>query len=146
VISSDLKAHHQFKCIFNNSFHPLEHCQPTHLQQSLTHFQAPQNRLHPMADIMKTPVWFITAASSGFGKSIALEALKRGHKVIATARNSSKLTDLKEAGAEVMDLDVTSDEATIQAVIDKAVAVYGKITHVINAAGYIFEGAVEEST
>jgi len=31
-------------------------------------------------------VWFITATTSGFGQSIAWEAIRRGHKVIATAR------------------------------------------------------------
>ncbi|KAF1847602.1 uncharacterized protein K460DRAFT_402939 [Cucurbitaria berberidis CBS 394.84] len=45
---------------------------------------------------------FITAASSGFGKYIALEALFRGHKVIASARNTSRIADLKEAGAETL--------------------------------------------
>jgi NADP-dependent 3-hydroxy acid dehydrogenase YdfG len=91
-------------------------------------------------------VWFITGASSGFGKSIALEALKRGHKVIASARSASKLGELKDAGAIVMDLDVTSDDETLASKLAEANAVYGKITHVVNAAGYILEGAVEESS
>ena len=55
----------------------------------------------------QTPVWFITAASSGFGKYIALEALSRGHKVIASARSTSRIADLKEKGADTVDLDVT---------------------------------------
>ena len=90
-------------------------------------------------------VWFITAVSSGFGKAIALDALRRGHKVIATARNSAKLDELKSAGAAVMDVDVTSDEETLKGRLDEAAAIYGKITHVVNAAGYILEGAIEEA-
>ncbi|KAK4449317.1 putative oxidoreductase YusZ [Podospora aff. communis PSN243] len=95
---------------------------------------------------MSSPVWFITATSSGFGKAIALEALQRGHKVIATARNSSKLAELKEAGAAVMDLDVTADDATLAAKLSEANAMHGKITHVVNAAGYILVGAIEEAS
>lgn len=90
-------------------------------------------------------VWFITGASSGFGKSIALEALRRGHKVIASARSASKLGELKEAGATVMDVDVTSDDKTLASKLAEVNALYGKITHVVNAAGYILEGAVEET-
>lgn len=92
------------------------------------------------------PVWFITAASSGFGKQIALEALSRGHKVIATARDSSKLSLLKSKGAAVLDFDVTADQATIDARLKEAAAIYGRLTHVVNPAGYILVGAVEEAT
>jgi NAD(P)-dependent dehydrogenase (short-subunit alcohol dehydrogenase family) len=95
---------------------------------------------------MSTPVWFITATSSGFGKQIALEALSRGHAVIATARDSSKLTLLKSKGASVMDFDVTADEATLAAKLKEAAAIHGRITHVVNAAGYILVGAVEEAS
>ncbi|OIW24053.1 NAD(P)-binding protein [Coniochaeta ligniaria NRRL 30616] len=93
-----------------------------------------------------TPVWLITATSSGFGKQIALEALSRGHRVIATARDSSKLTLLRSLGAAVLDLDVTADQAVLDAKLAQAAAVYGRLTHVVNAAGYIFVGAVEEAS
>ncbi|KAK3394488.1 hypothetical protein B0H63DRAFT_461069 [Podospora didyma] len=95
---------------------------------------------------MSDYVWFITGASSGFGEAIAQEALRRGHRVIATARNSSKLTALKEAGASILDLDVTSDDETLAAKLKEANAVYGKITHVANCAGYILEGTIEEAS
>ena len=90
-------------------------------------------------------VWFITASSSGFGRSIAQEALRRGYKVIATARKSSALGQLQAAGAIVMDLDVTSPDDVLAAKLAEANGVYGKITHVINCAGYILEGMVEET-
>jgi hypothetical protein len=93
-----------------------------------------------------TPVWFITAASSGFGKYMAFEALNRGHKVIASARSTSRITDLKEAGADVVALDVTSPLPEIEKVAKEANAKYGYITHLVNAAGYILEGAVEETS
>ncbi|KAI1079346.1 estradiol 17-beta-dehydrogenase [Whalleya microplaca] len=91
-------------------------------------------------------VWFIAGASNGFGRAIGFEALKRGDKVVATSRNTAKMTDLKEAGAMVLPLDITSDDATISAALQQAVDAYGKITHCINTAGYILEGAVEAAS
>ncbi|KAK4129353.1 NAD(P)-binding protein [Parathielavia appendiculata] len=85
-------------------------------------------------------------ASSGFGEAIAYEALSRGHQVIATARSASKLGKIKGAGAAVLDLDVTSDEEKLAAVFKEANAIYGRITHVVNCAGYLLEGAVEEAS
>ncbi|KAK0734284.1 hypothetical protein B0T26DRAFT_670602 [Lasiosphaeria miniovina] len=95
-----------------------------------------------MSDI----VWFITGASSGFGEAIANEALRRGHKVVASARDSSKLGNLKAAGAAVLDVDVTSDDEVLAGKLAAAAAVYGRITHVANCAGYILEGAIEEAS
>lgn len=94
----------------------------------------------------QTPVWFITASSSGFGKQIALEALSRGHKVIASARSTAKIADLKEAGADTVTLDVTSPLSEIEKVAKEANDKYGYITHLVNAAGYILIGAVEETS
>lgn len=99
------------------------------------------------ANIAMAPlVFLVSAASSGFGKGIALEALKQGHKVIATARNSSKIADLKDKGAVTLDLDVTQPIDELKAIVDKAQQVYGRIDVLINAAGYILEGAIEEAT
>ncbi|KAF7549349.1 hypothetical protein G7Z17_g6435 [Cylindrodendrum hubeiense] len=93
-----------------------------------------------------TPVWFITGASSGFGKTIALEALDRGQRVIATARNVSSLAELGAKGAHTMSLDVVADDSTIETKVAEAMAVHGLITHVVNCAGYILEGMIEESS
>lgn len=94
----------------------------------------------------QTPVWFITAASSGFGKYMALEALSRGHKVIASARSTSRITDLKEKGAVTVTLDVTAPQAEIEKIAKAANEQYGYINHLVNAAGYILVGAVEETS
>ena len=67
------------------------------------------------------PVWFITAASSGFGKYIALEALSRGHKVIASARSTSRIADLAAQGADTVTLDVTAPLEQIQQTADNTV-------------------------
>ncbi|KAL8393464.1 hypothetical protein RB595_003289 [Gaeumannomyces hyphopodioides] len=93
-----------------------------------------------------TPVWFITGASSGFGQAVAKEALARGHRVVASARSAASLADLAAAGATVMAVDVTAPDAELAAKLAEAAAVHGTITHVLNAAGYILEGAVEEAS
>jgi NADP-dependent 3-hydroxy acid dehydrogenase YdfG len=92
------------------------------------------------------PVWFITAASSGFGKAIALEALSRGHKVIASARSTSRIADLADAGAHTVALDVTAPFPELEKIALAAKEKYGYINHLVNAAGYILVGAVEETS
>lgn len=94
---------------------------------------------------MSSPVWFITAASNGFGKAIALNALKKGDRVIATGRNLNKLAELRAAGAEIFVLDVTSDLETIKETVAEAHAEYGRLDILVNSAGYILEAAVEEA-
>ncbi|CEJ94278.1 hypothetical protein VHEMI09819 [[Torrubiella] hemipterigena] len=91
-----------------------------------------------------TPVWFITAASSGFGLEMAKAALQKGHKVVATARSIDRIQELATLGADIMTFDVTSSlesmRATAKAVFDK----YGRVDYLINAAGFLLEGATEE--
>lgn len=91
-------------------------------------------------------VWFITGASNGFGRAIGLEALSRGDKVVATSRRVEKMRDLQEKGALTLAMDVTASDEVIQASLKEAISAYGKITHLINAAGYILEGAVEAAS
>ncbi|KIM42597.1 hypothetical protein M413DRAFT_444303 [Hebeloma cylindrosporum] len=98
---------------------------------------------------MSSPlVWLITGTSTGLGRDLALEALKRGEKVIATGRSRSiaKLDDLKTKGADVIELDVTSPLETLHEIAKKAVEIHGRIDVLVNNAGYILVGALEEST
>jgi NAD(P)-dependent dehydrogenase (short-subunit alcohol dehydrogenase family) len=90
-------------------------------------------------------VWLITGCSSGLGKELALAALQRGDKVIATARSAAKLSELVEAGAHALQLDVTSPLAELEALADQAVGVYGRVDLIINNAAYVFQGAIEAS-
>lgn len=89
-------------------------------------------------------VWFITGCSSGFGQELALAALKRGDRVIATARNAGKLEDLKQAGAATMDWDVTAPLDDLKKAAEKAHSIYGRIDYLINNAGYNQVGGLEE--
>ncbi|KAF5335527.1 hypothetical protein D9611_012141 [Ephemerocybe angulata] len=92
--------------------------------------------------------WLITGTSSGIGRELAFFALARGDKVIATARgrNISKLDDLKAAGAATMELDVTSPLDKLNDVAREAIAFYGRVDVLVNNAGYMAVGAIEEST
>ena len=90
------------------------------------------------------PVWFITAASSGFGHAIALSALSKGHTVIATARNPSRIQDLADAGAHTLALDVSAPLSTLESIAKDIFAKYGRVDYLLNVAGFILEGAVEE--
>jgi len=93
-------------------------------------------------------VWLITGTSSGFGKELSLALLERGDKVIATARSRSlpKLADLQKRGADVLELDVTASLDQLHAGAKTAIAIHGRIDVVVNNAGYVAFGALEENT
>ncbi|MBM9465686.1 SDR family NAD(P)-dependent oxidoreductase [Nakamurella leprariae] len=95
---------------------------------------------------MGSKVWFITGASSGFGRLWAEAALERGDKVAATARSVDSLSDLQErfgAAALVRTLDVTDRDAVFR-VVGEAHAHFGRLDVVVSNAGYSYTGAVEE--
>jgi NAD(P)-dependent dehydrogenase (short-subunit alcohol dehydrogenase family) len=89
-------------------------------------------------------VWFVTGCSTGFGRELVHAALSRGDKVIATARNASKLELLKDAGADTMQLDVTATLDDLEKSAEKAHKLYGRIDVLVNNAGYAMEGTLEE--
>ena len=90
-------------------------------------------------------VWFITGCSSGFGYEIAKAALARGDKVAATSRDASKLEDLAKLGALTLSLDITGPESSIKSVADRVVKEFKTIDILLNNAGYILEGGIEEA-
>ncbi|OKL56668.1 hypothetical protein UA08_08316 [Talaromyces atroroseus] len=94
---------------------------------------------------MESRVWLITGCSSGFGEQFVRQNIARGDKVIATGRNAAtKLAHLKDTGAAILDLDVTLPEEDIFSVIQEAHKIYGRIDLLINNAGYVESGPMEE--
>ncbi len=89
-------------------------------------------------------VWFITGCSSGFGEELGLNILKRGDKVIATARNPSKLDTIKAAGAATFAWDVTKPLDELKKAAEEAHKLYGRFDYLINNAGYSQVGGLEE--
>jgi NAD(P)-dependent dehydrogenase (short-subunit alcohol dehydrogenase family) len=78
----------------------------------------------------------ITGANRGIGRAIASEFARRGHRVVATARDPRTLADLEVS--QRLALDVT-DDASVTAAVEGA----GDIDILINNAGVIFYAAVE---
>ncbi|KAF9525424.1 hypothetical protein CPB83DRAFT_943586 [Crepidotus variabilis] len=93
-------------------------------------------------------VWLITGTTSGLGRHLAQEVLRRGDKVIATgrARSIAKLDELKNEGADTLELDVTWPLEKLQETAKEAVSIHGRIDVVVNNAGYVQIGVVEETT
>ncbi|MEM8675914.1 MAG: SDR family oxidoreductase [Cyanobacteria bacterium P01_G01_bin.67] len=91
-------------------------------------------------------VWLITGSSTGFGRILAETVLKKGDRVIATARKPEQLADLITQYPETafaVSLDVTN-KAEIQTAIEQAIAKFGRIDVLVNNAGYGLIGALEE--
>jgi NAD(P)-dependent dehydrogenase (short-subunit alcohol dehydrogenase family) len=92
--------------------------------------------------------FFITGVSSGFGRSLAVEALAAGHLVVGTVRNAAAataFTGLHEGHAFAKILDVT-DHAGVAAIVADVEAEIGAIDVLVNNAGYGMEGLIEESS
>jgi NADP-dependent 3-hydroxy acid dehydrogenase YdfG len=78
----------------------------------------------------------ITGSSQGIGRALALELHRRGHHVIATARNPADLDDLPVAAK--LPLDVTD-----QASVDAAIAAAGDVDVLVANAGVTYTSSVE---
>jgi NAD(P)-dependent dehydrogenase (short-subunit alcohol dehydrogenase family) len=99
-----------------------------------------------LRDAQAGKVWFITGASSGFGRLLAEYLCTLGATVIATARKVDQLDDFTTrfpGQAIILPLDVTSKDSIAHAVAD-AIAHAGHIDVLVNNAGYGVTGAIEE--
>jgi NAD(P)-dependent dehydrogenase (short-subunit alcohol dehydrogenase family) len=83
-------------------------------------------------------VWLITGASRGLGRAFTEEALKAGHRVMATARNLEQLAEVASKFGEsvrTVSLDVTN-EAQAKYAVDAAIQTFGGLNVLVNNAGY----------
>ena len=95
---------------------------------------------------VEKPVWFITGCSTGFGRELVTLLLRQGARVVATARDVTKISGLvedHEDDALALPLDVTDADAITHAV-RQAEAKFGRIDVLVNNAGYGYFGAIEE--
>ncbi|MCJ1432022.1 hypothetical protein MMC27_001378 [Xylographa pallens] len=89
--------------------------------------------------------WLVTGCSSGFGEHFVHTILARGDRVIATARRANEcLQHFREAGVPILDLDIAASQAELDAKIREALSIYGEIDVLVNNAGYIELGLVED--
>lgn len=92
--------------------------------------------------------WLITGTSSGLGASLALAALRAGHRVLATARNTTTASTLQpeitSLGGIWIPLDV--NDPSTPSIIQKAINTHadGVIDVVVNNAGYSLLGSIED--
>ncbi|SOB85706.1 SDR family NAD(P)-dependent oxidoreductase [Streptomyces sp. 1331.2] len=103
--------------------------------------------MHVSADTASR-VWFITGASRGLGRAFAEAALTAGDRVAVAARTTAPLDELAAAhpGRVLpLGLDVTDRDAVFAAVAE-AVAHFGRLDIVVNNAGMLSMGMVEEFT
>ncbi|WP_327111130.1 oxidoreductase [Streptomyces sp. NBC_01341] len=92
-----------------------------------------------------TTAVLITGTSSGIGRASALRLARRPElTVYATARRPETLTDLADAGARILPLDVTDEESMTHAV-EAVQAEHGSVGVLVNNAGYGEYGTVEET-
>lgn len=99
-----------------------------------------------MTNTYQSRTWFITGASTGFGRLLAEEVLKAGDKVAATARKLDNIEDLEKRypkTAKALVLDVINAEQVGSAVA-QAFAHFGEVNVLVNNAGYGVAGAIEE--
>jgi NAD(P)-dependent dehydrogenase (short-subunit alcohol dehydrogenase family) len=98
----------------------------------------------------------VTGSNSGFGKLTSLALARRGHTVFATMRGPAaknreaadelrRIAESEKLALHVLDLDVTND-ASVAAAIDAALAKAGHLDAVINNAGYGMGGLAETYT
>jgi len=94
-------------------------------------------------------IFIVTGASSGIGRATALMALERGAKVSIVARREKELTALSSSFAashvEVIAADVTK-EADRQRTVNDTIKRFGGIDVLVNAAGIIANGTIENTT
>lgn len=88
-------------------------------------------------------VALVTGASSGIGRAAARALKAEGAVVYATARRPERLADLGAEGLRTLALDVT-DEGSMAAAVRAVEAEHGAIDVLVNNAGYMLSGALEE--
>ena len=82
-------------------------------------------------------VWFVTGASSGFGRAIAVAAAEAGDTVAAAVRKTAALDELVATYPGLIDpvaLDVT-DGAAVEAAVAATLDRHGRIDVLVNNAG-----------
>jgi NAD(P)-dependent dehydrogenase (short-subunit alcohol dehydrogenase family) len=89
--------------------------------------------------------WFITGASRGLGHAFALAALERGDRVAAAARTTATFDGTYGDRLLPLSVDVT-DRAAVFTAVDAAVEHFGRLDIVVNNAGTMASGMIEEFT
>jgi NAD(P)-dependent dehydrogenase (short-subunit alcohol dehydrogenase family) len=96
-------------------------------------------------------VAFMTGATSGIGQACALAFANAGAKVVCVGRNAEALRDVemkvRDLGTDALPIQANlSVEEEAARAVDEAVRVFGGIDVLVNAAGHISNGTIENTS
>lgn len=90
-------------------------------------------------------VWVVTGCSTGIGRELVLRLLAHKQKVIATGRNAERLSDPQAKGAHVLEIDINQSPEILNQFVKDILDKFGKIDVLVNNAGYMQTGTIEET-
>lgn len=93
-------------------------------------------------------VWFVTGASKGIGRHVTEAVLDQGGRIIAGSRSPEQLARwAADQGVQdrvvSVEVDVT-DESSVAAGVRSGLERFGRIDVLVNNAGYLLYGGIEE--
>ena len=96
-------------------------------------------------------VAFVTGATSGIGKACAIAFANAGAKVVCVGRKEGALREIaeqvRESGTESLTIRANlADPAEAQQAVDRAIEVFGGIDVLVNAAGHLSNGTIENTS
>ena len=96
-------------------------------------------------------VAFVTGATSGIGKACALAFANAGAKVVCVGRKEDALRDaeerIREIGTESLTIRANlADPGEAQQAVERAIQVFGGIDVLVNAAGHLSNGTIENTS
>ena len=100
---------------------------------------------------MKDKIAVVTGASSGIGRATALLFAEHGAHVVALGRNESELNGLRgdarnSSGSVRIHLGDITEVSQVDRLVSEAVDNFGRIDVLVNAAGIIKSGSIENTT
>jgi len=96
-------------------------------------------------------VAIVAGASSGIGRATSVRLAEEGMKLLLVARNEERLCQvakgIRDAGRDVQTVvgDIT-EEGLAERSVQTAIDVYGRIDALVNAAGHIASGTIENTS